>query len=127
MSQVTVYTRAGPKRSWTAEEKRVLVEAAFAPGECVVGFARRADIAPSLLYRWRKKFGDPAARGNGDDMPAFVPLMVASGRGAGRAPSSNRPVSSCPALTVTARGVSVEMAHDIPPALAAAVLAALVT
>lgn len=127
MSQVTVYTRAGSKRSWTAEEKRSLVEAAFAPGVCVVGFARRADIASSLLYRWRKKLGDPVVRAGGDDMPAFVPLMVASGRGAGRATQSNRPVSSCPALIVTARGVSVEMAHDIPPALAAAVFAALVT
>lgn len=124
MSQVTVYTRAGPKRSSTAEEKRALVEAAFAPGVCVVGFARRADIAPSLLYRWRRKFGGPATRGNGEDVPDFVPLVIARDHGMRRAPQSDRP--SCPALIMTARGVSVEMAHDIPPSLAAAVLAALV-
>jgi transposase len=122
MSQVTVYTRAGPKRSWTDEEKRALVEAAFAPGVCVVGFARQADIASSLLYRWRRKFGDPVVPVGGDEAPAFVPLMVRRGHVTGQATPSG-----FPALSVTARGVSVEMAHDIPPALAAAVLAALVT
>jgi hypothetical protein len=146
MSQVTVYSGSGRARSWTLDEKRAFVSAAFAPGVCVVEFARRADIAASILYRWRQKFAVMDG-GNADDgsaaLPDFVPLMISREPVAGGAAHSMPPTPTSglgsrlfpeqaalphtPALTMTARGVSVEMAHDISPTLVTAVLAALVT
>ena len=57
MSRVDVLSGVERRRRWNAEEKRGLVEAAFAPGAVVSEVARRADIHPNQLYRWRQELG----------------------------------------------------------------------
>jgi transposase len=54
MGQVHILTGLERRRYWTAEQKRALVGAAFAPGAVVADVARRADVNPSLIYRWRR-------------------------------------------------------------------------
>jgi transposase len=54
MGQVHILTGPERRRHWTAEQKRALVAAAFAPGVVVADVARRADVSPSLIYRWRR-------------------------------------------------------------------------
>ena len=56
MSQVHVITGPERRRSWSEEQKRVLVAEAFAPGAVVADVARRADVSSTLLYRWRRQF-----------------------------------------------------------------------
>ena len=48
---------SGPerRRRWSEDQKRALVAAAFAPDAIVAEVARRADIYPGQLYRWRQE------------------------------------------------------------------------
>ena len=54
MSQVTVYSGVERRRWWSDEQKRALIEAAFAPDAVVAEVARAADVRPSQIYRWRR-------------------------------------------------------------------------
>ena len=45
------------RRRWSEEQKRAVVAAAFAPGAIVTEVARRADIYPGQIYRWRQELG----------------------------------------------------------------------
>ncbi len=54
MSRIEVFSGVERRRRWSAEEKRRLVLAAFTPGAVVSEVARRADIHPNQLYRWRQ-------------------------------------------------------------------------
>jgi len=47
MGQVTVYSGVERRRQWSVEQKRSLVEAAFAPGMVVAEVARAADVRSS--------------------------------------------------------------------------------
>jgi len=49
-----IFSGVERRRRWSAEEKRRLVAAAFSPGAVVSEVARRADIHPNQLYRWRQ-------------------------------------------------------------------------
>jgi transposase len=43
------------RRSWSEEQKRAILAAAFAPGAVVKQVARQADVSTGLLYRWRQQ------------------------------------------------------------------------
>jgi len=101
MAQVHVITGPTRYRSWSEEQKRALVAAAFAPGATVTEVARQADVSSSLLYRWRRDFcaategfaevvvAPPASRGIAD--PAPVIEIEFSGRARIRIPPSTPP------------------------------------
>jgi transposase len=55
MSQVRIITGVERRRRWSAEQKRAVVEAAFAPNAVVAEVARQADINTGLIYRWRRE------------------------------------------------------------------------
>jgi transposase len=48
---------SGPerRRRWSEEQKRAVVAVAFAPGAIVAEVARRADVRPGQIYRWRQE------------------------------------------------------------------------
>jgi transposase len=54
MARVEVIT--GPERRcrWSAEQKRAIVAESLAAGAVVTEIARRADICPGQIYRWRR-------------------------------------------------------------------------
>lgn len=54
MASVELLSGPERRRRWSDEEKRALVTAAFEPGAVVRDVARRADVTPSLVYRWRR-------------------------------------------------------------------------
>jgi transposase len=54
MSRVEVMS--GPER-WSEEQKRAIIAEAFAPGGSVSEAARRMDVVPSQIYRWRHELG----------------------------------------------------------------------
>ena len=62
MSQITVISGPERRRVWTVEQKRQLVAAIAAPGANVAEIARRADLRPNQIYRWRRQI-EQAARG----------------------------------------------------------------
>jgi transposase len=111
MARVEVISGPERRRAWSEEQKRALVAEAFAPGAIVAEVARRADIQPGQIYRWRRELCDGAS--------GFAAVIVAPGD------SVAAPAAS-PAIEVEFVGEArVRIPASIPPALAAAVVKAL--
>jgi transposase len=55
---------ADTRRRWTREQKQASVSAV----------ARKHNIVPNLLFRWRQEFG--SGRGTAAKQPAFVPVAL---------------------------------------------------
>jgi len=82
MSRVEVMS--GPERRRSEEQKRAIVAEAFAPGASVSVVARRADVVPGQIYRWRRELGCAVA--------GFAEVVVA--------PSCERPEADAAAVEV---------------------------
>ena len=135
MAQVHVLTGPEGRRRFSFEEKRRLVDAAFAPGAVVSEVARRADVCASLIYRWRRELG----RAPGGFAEVIVAPMIRGGGDGGddlRCLSASPPVEAArpsgadgmaaPAIEVEVSGGSrVRIPASVPADLAAAVIAAL--
>jgi transposase len=61
MSRVEVMSGPERRRRWNEDQKRSIVAEAFAPGASVSEVARRMDVVPSQIYRWRHELGCAAA------------------------------------------------------------------
>lgn len=55
MRHVEMISGAERRRGWSAEQKRAIVAEAFAPGGSVSAVARRVDVVPGQIYRWRRE------------------------------------------------------------------------
>src|SRR3954452_759892 len=71
----------GARRSWSADEKRRIVEESFRPGASVAVVARRHDLNANLLFTWRRQVrpAEPAAGPPAVAAPEpaeFVPIGV---------------------------------------------------
>ena len=54
-ARVEVLTRAEPRRSWTAEQKRQIVAESFGPDLTATEVARKHGISSGQLYTWRQQ------------------------------------------------------------------------
>ena len=57
MARIEVITGAERRRRWSAEQKRAIVAESLAPGAVVTEIARRVEIGPGQIYRWRRELG----------------------------------------------------------------------
>jgi transposase len=111
MAQVQVITGPTRYRSWSEDQKRALVAAAFAPGSVVTDVARQADVSASLLYRWRRDFRAAA--------DGFAEVVVAPAAPGGTSPGEA-------AIEIEFPGAArVRIPPSTPPILAVAVVKAL--
>lgn len=60
------------RRRWSLDDKARLVAETLAPGACVSEIARRNDLAPSLLFSWRRLARMRAS----EPPPVFLPVQV---------------------------------------------------
>jgi transposase len=110
MSRSELITGVERRRRWSDEQKRAVVLAAFAPGAAVSNIARRADIHPNQIYRWRKALSQTSS---------FAQVVVST-------EDRDLPVGG-PAIEVAlGHDIHARIAASAPPALAAAVLKALI-
>src|ERR1700732_456277 len=70
MARVEVITGIERRRRWSEAQKRVIVAESFAPGAVVSEVARRADVSPGQIYRWRQEMRAAVA--------GFAPLLIAA-------------------------------------------------
>jgi transposase len=71
--RVEVFTGAGRRRAWSADQKRQIVAESFESGETVSAVARRHGLTPQQLFVWRRW----AARSRPEDgVAAFTPVVV---------------------------------------------------
>src|SRR5260370_11545464 len=70
MARVEVITGIERRRRWSEEQKRAIVAESFAPGAVVSEVARRADVSPGQIYRWRQEMRAAVA--------GVAPLLIAA-------------------------------------------------
>jgi transposase len=72
-----VTTMRGARRSWSADEKRRIVEESLRPGASVAVVARRHDLNANLLFTWRRQVRPAGPAAVAATEPAeFVPIGV---------------------------------------------------
>src|SRR5215207_8966149 len=70
MARFEVITGPERRRRWSEDQKRAIVAESFAPGAVVSDVARRADVSPGQIYRWRQELRAVAG---------FAQLLIAPG------------------------------------------------
>ncbi len=83
MRGLEVFTGAGRRRAWTAEQKAEILAESHERGEKVSTVARRHGLTPQQLFGWRREAQRRArrkARDDGVDVSgaAFAPVIVDS-------------------------------------------------
>ncbi|MFZ4111020.1 MAG: IS66-like element accessory protein TnpA, partial [Polymorphobacter sp.] len=111
MGQITVFSGAERHRRWSLEQKRSLVEAAFAPGAIVSEVARGADIRANQIYRWRRKLA-------ADRPTGFAAVMLSADQ------RDNSAAAAMPAavMVIEIGNARMQIMADAPPALVSAAL-----
>jgi transposase len=74
--RLEVFTGAGRRRSWPAEQKAQIVAESYASGEKVSAVARRHGLTPQQLFGWRRDGRQISERQGGENCPAFTPVVV---------------------------------------------------
>src|SRR5437867_11284719 len=82
--RLEVFTGAGRRRSWTAEQKLQIINESYADGETVSAVARRHGLTPQQLFGWRRAARPLAVTGRGGCC-----ARAASGQAAAAPPSSD--------------------------------------
>jgi transposase len=71
--RIEVFTGAGRRRAWSAEEKARIVAETVTSGESVCAVARRHGLSPQQLFGWRRQAREPLATRS---EPLLVPAVV---------------------------------------------------
>jgi transposase len=117
MARAEVFTGPERRRRWSEDQKRAIVAASFAPGAVVCDVARRAEVSPGQIYRWRQELR-AAASGFAQVLIAPAESLVSTG--------ANEASRDEPAIEVEFAGKArVRIPSTIPAELAAAVVKAL--
>jgi transposase len=115
MARLQIITGPERRRSWSEEQKRAIVSAAFAPGAIVADIARRADVCSGQIYRWRQELG---STGGG-----FAEVVIGT---VDERSSDRAALGPAPAIEIEfADRARLRIAALTPPELAAAVVRAL--
>lgn len=116
MARVEVITGVERRRRWSGDEKRAIVAESFAPGAIVAEVARRVDVSPGQIYRWRQEVRTAVA--------GFAPLLIAAPEVAESTAGPRCPGEPVIELEFAGK-IVVRIPASIPAELATAVVKAL--
>jgi transposase len=71
--RIEVFTGAGRRRNWSAEEKAAIVAESYSSGDTVCGVARRHGLTHAQLFSWRRAARRAQAK---NEISPFVPAVV---------------------------------------------------
>jgi len=98
--------RSGPRRQYTLDEKRQIVQETHVRGASVSVVARRHDLNPNQVFAWRRLFRQgllkaDAAQADARLLPVKVstPTVLPSERAA-RSPKNSRAVAAVPSIEI---------------------------
>jgi transposase len=74
--RVEVFTGAGRRRRWSAEDKARIVTEIVTSGASVCAVARRHGLSPQQLFGWRRQLRDSAVGLSDAEDLQFVPAVV---------------------------------------------------
>ena len=126
--RIEVFTGAGRRRNWPADEKAAIVAESYAPGRTVCGVARRHGLTPAQLFTWRRLAR--RSRSPIKEPPAlFVPAVVEASPGLPPPPGSQprriRRRGPVTGIEVEMDGIVVRIGSGSSPEAIAAVIRAL--
>jgi len=126
--RIEVFTGAGRRRSWAAEDKARIVAESFADGETVCGVARRHGLTPQQLFTWRREARRRLAASKDAPPPLFVPAVVepmAAARERHERKQTRRPAPGAAVIELEVDGVTVRIGRGAEARMVAAVIRAL--
>ena len=114
MGRITVFSGVERRRRWGDDEKLAMVEASLVPGGSVARIARERDVAPSLIYKWRRRLCGAA----GVAHRGFATVMISPG-----APAT---FDADPlVMVIEIGGATMRVANNMSPAFLVTALRAL--
>lgn len=119
--RLEVFTGAGRRRAWTAEQKARIVAESHRGGESVSAVARRHGLTPQQLFGWRRQAGRRGDAGVAANGVAFASVVVASPTFEER---SQRARPGAPMIEVVVGGLTVRVPSGADPATLQVVLGA---
>lgn len=118
--RIEVFTGAGRRRNWSAEEKAAIVAESYVEGETVCAVARRHGLTPQQLFTWRR-----LARGTRTiEAPVFVPAVADMPAPAVKGSRRQR-LSAATSIELEIDGVIVRVGPGAQASTVAAVIRAL--
>jgi transposase len=123
--RIEVFTGAGWRRNWLADEKAAIVAESYAPGRTVCGVARRHGLTPAQVLTWRRRARLPVQ----EPPVLFVPAVVEASPGPSLHPASQprraRRRGPVTGIEVAMDGIVVRIGSRASPEAIAAVICAL--
>lgn len=119
--RLEVFTGAGRRRAWTAEQKARIVAESHGGGESVSAVARRHGLTPQQLFAWRRQTGRRGDAGAAANDVTFASVVVASPMCEER---SQRARPGAPMIEVVVGGLTVRVPPGADPAMLQVVLRA---
>jgi len=112
--RVEIFTGAGRRRNWSAEDKALIVAESLAPGASVSAIARVHGLTPAQLFRWRRSGG---TRTETPPTPAlsFAPVVM----------SETAPASATETIEIELKGARLRVPSRTRPATIVALVKAL--
>lgn len=122
VQRLEVFTGAGRRRSWTAEQKARIVAESYGSGETVSAVARRHALTAQQLFGWRRAARQASEEANAKGS-AFAPVIVETAPPCPAAASTFR-AEQPPTIEITIGIATVRFPPGIDAAILAAVLRA---
>jgi transposase len=122
--RLEVFTGAGRRRAWTAEQKAQILAESYESGEKVSAVARRHGLTPQQLFGWRRDARRAVTRRRvgdrtGGSSSGFAPVIVEAARPRTQVPIAPAPLSGSPMIEIVIGSAIIR----IPPGTDAATLA----
>ena len=125
--RIELFTGAGHRRIWSADEKAAIIAESCSGAESVCATARRHGLTPTQLFTWRREARRRKA--SGEEPASFVPAVVETGGSSGRKQAAAKRRSCAPGRTAAIEleidGVVARIAPGADAATIAAVIEAL--
>jgi transposase len=119
--RIELFTGAGRRRTWTAEQKAAIVAESYADDVKSCQVARRHGLTPQQLFGWRR---EARAREAEPAPPLFVPAVIEAPPPAPQK-MPERHASQAPAIELEIGGATVRVGRGAEAKTIAAVIRAL--
>ena len=123
--RMEVFTGAGGRRAWSAEEKARIVAESYDGGDSVSAVARRHALTPQQLFGWRRATRRPVDGAPPDDGgQVFAAVIVEAAQGSAETTLAPVGASGPPVIEIVIGAASVRVSRGIDAATLATVLRA---
>ena len=112
--RMEVFTGAGGRRAWSAEEKARIVAESYDGGDSVSAVARRHALTPQQLFGWRRATRRPVDSAPPDDVgPVFAPVIVEAAQDSSKTTLAPVRASGSPVIEIVIGAASVRVSRGL--------------